>query len=74
MQEHIATSIWIGTNDGDTMLEDGELVEITVSLASLTTPLEGNTEFTLEAKPPTDAILNITRSVPASVEAVMDLR
>lgn len=67
-------SAWIGTNDGDTMLEDGELVEISVDLSSLTTPLSSNTEFTLEAKPPTGAVLNITRSVPASVEAVMDLR
>ena len=67
-------SNWIGTNDGDTMLEDGELVEITVSLASLTTPLKGNTEFTLEAKPPTGAVLNIPRSTAASIEAVMDLR
>ena len=67
-------SAWIGTHDGDTMLEDGELVEITVSLASLTNALQGNTEFTLEAKPPTGAVLNITRSTAASIEAVMDLR
>ncbi|MAU09759.1 MAG: hypothetical protein CL607_08060 [Anaerolineaceae bacterium] len=68
------TSAWIGTNDSDTMLEDGELVEISVDLSSLGTPLSSNTEFTLEAKPPTGAVLNITRSIPASVEAVMDLR
>ena len=68
------TSAWIGTNDSDTMLEDGELVEISVDLSSLGTPLSSNTEFTLEAKPPTGAVLNITRSTAASIEAVMDLR
>ena len=65
---------WIGNNDADAMLEDGELAEITVDVSGLTTPLSANTEFTLEVKPPTGAVLNITRTIPASVEAVMELR
>lgn len=66
---------WVGNNDGDTLLEDGELAEVTVDLTSgLTTPLGPNTPFTLEVKPPTGAVLSINRSTPAAVEPVMELR
>lgn len=67
---------WIGANDGDDMLEDGELAEITVDLAGsgLTTQLATNTEFTMEIKPPTGAVLNLTRTTPAALESVMELR
>lgn len=68
------TVAWIGNNDGDNLLEDNELAEITVDVSTLTTPLAANTEFTLEVKPPVGAVLNISRSTPASVEAVMELR
>jgi flagellin FlaB len=62
---------WIGANDADDLLEDGELAEITVT----TTPaaLGANTAFTLEVKPPTGAVLQINRTTPASVEDVMEL-
>ena len=67
---------WVGANDGDAMLEDGELAEITVDLdaSGLTTPLAANTEFTLEIKPPTGAVLTLTRTTPAALESVMELR
>lgn len=65
---------WVGANDGDTLLEEGELAEITVDLAALGTPLSATTEFTLEVKPPQGAIFSITRTTPASIEAVMELR
>ncbi len=64
---------WVGANDGDTLLEDGELAEVTVHLNSLATPLEANTEFTLEVKPPTGAVLQLNRTTPAAVETVMEL-
>jgi archaellin len=67
---------WLVHNDGDaadTLLEDGELVELTVPLSSLDTPLGANTEFTLEIKPPTGAVINLTRTTPPAVEAVMEL-
>lgn len=67
---------WLVHNDGDeadNLLEDGELVEITVPLGGLTTPLAENTEFTIEIKPPTGAVINITRTTPASIEKVMQL-
>ncbi|MCB9457561.1 MAG: flagellin [Anaerolineaceae bacterium] len=71
------TVTWIVDNDGgtpDAMLEDGELAEVSVNLAGLTTALGANTEFTLEIKPPTGAVLNVSRSTPAAIETVMELR
>lgn len=68
------TVTWIGANDGDKLLEEGELAEITVPLGTLTPALGPNTAFTLEIKPPTGAILNVNRTTPASIEKVMELR
>ncbi len=68
------TVTWIGNNDADKLLEEGELAEVTVSLAGLTTTLGANTAFTLEIKPPTGAILSVNRTTPASIEKVNELR
>jgi archaeal flagellin FlaB len=67
------TATFIGANDGDNLLEQGELAELTVTVPSTVT-LAADTPFTLEIKPPTGAILSINRTTPASIEAVMDLR
>ena len=70
------TAAFIGNSDTDTLLEDGELAEITVDLAasSLTPALAKNTEFTIEVKPPTGAVLNISRTTPPGFSPVMELR
>ena len=64
--------------DTDDLLEDGELFEIDVDMATgatgLTTALGINTAFTLEVKPPTGAVIAINRTTPAAVTAVMELR
>jgi len=72
---------FIGKTDGDMMLEDGELAELSVDISALgiTDPADWaapgpNSEFTLEVKPPSGAVLNITRTTPASIEPVMELR
>jgi flagellin FlaB len=65
---------WIGDNDGDALLEEGELAEVSVDLSALTTPLAGNTQFTIEIKPPTGAVFQLKRTTPAAIEAVMELR
>ncbi len=73
-------STFIINNDSgataDTLLEEGELAEITVHLSAATPAiaLGASTEFTLEVKPPTGAVLTFTRTTPASVEPVMELR
>jgi archaellin len=54
-------------------LEDGELVEVTVDLSALTTKLTENSAFTLEVKPPIGGILQINRTTPSVIEAVMEL-
>ncbi len=67
---------WLVSNDGatpDTLLEEGEMVEVTVPLSSLTTPLGPNTQFTLEIKPPTGSVINLTRTTPPAIEKVMEL-
>jgi flagellin FlaB len=70
------TTTWIVSNEAtaDDLLEDGELAEIEVDLTGLTTALPANTEFTLEIKPPTGAVIGINRTTPAALEAVMELR
>ena len=67
---------WLVSNDGatpDTLLEEGEMVEVTVPLSSLDTPLGPNTQFTLEIKPPTGSVINLTRTTPPAIEKVMEL-
>ncbi|MBL8164503.1 MAG: flagellin [Anaerolineae bacterium] len=66
------TVAWIGANDGDDLLEEGELAEMTVDVSSAA--IGPNTPFTLEVKPPTGAVLGVNRTTPASIEAVMELR
>ena len=68
------TAAWVGANDGDTMLEDGELAMLTIPVGASGKLLTTNTEFTVEIKPPTGAVLNITRTTPAALEAFMELR
>ena len=73
---------WI-VGDGDDLLEEGELAEISVYLkytngspeGELTTnALTTNTAFTLEVKPPTGSVIGINRTTPAALEPVMELR
>jgi len=59
--------------DSDNLLEAGELIEVTIPLAS-SLGLSSNTEFVVEIKPPTGAVLNIQRTTPAYIELVNDLQ
>lgn len=69
------TVAWIVQNDTDNMLEEGELAEITVDLATdLTSAPGANTSFTLEVKPPQGAVLNLERTTPPALDTVMELR
>ena len=67
------TVSWLGYNDSDDLLEERELAEITVPLSSLTTDLGANTTFVVEVKPPQGSVLNLQRTTPATIDAVMDL-
>ncbi len=64
---------FVGSNDGDTLLEVGEKAEITVDVSGLTTKLSDNQKFTIEFKPPQGSTVVFDRTVPANIDAVMDL-
>ncbi|MEZ4737486.1 MAG: hypothetical protein R3E79_61205 [Caldilineaceae bacterium] len=66
--------VWKVRNDEDALLEAGELAEITVPLSTLTNTLGINTDFSVEIKPPSGAVLNIQRTTPAYLELVYDLQ
>ncbi len=62
--------------DGDTLLEPGEL--FTIELTATDNPdliedLLANDRWTLEVQTPVGAVLDITRSMPAQLDAVMQL-
>jgi flagellin FlaB len=66
---------FLGYNDGDNVLEERELVEVTVPLSgTLSTNLGVNTTFVVEVKPPVGAVLSIQRTTPANIDAVIDLK
>lgn len=66
---------WLGNEDGNGLLEVGELAEITVDLSTtLSNTLSTNTTFVLEMKPPNGSILNLQRTTPAWLDLVNDLR
>ena len=93
---------WLGTNNGDSLLEVGEKAEISVwllirdttqaitsgtatsywtvdgngasGILSSGTILGKNDKFTLTLVPPSGAVLNIERTLPARLDAIMDLK
>ena len=74
-QDRIANTTWTTTEilgDGDTLLERGELMEITVALPVGST-LDINEVFTLEVIPPSGGTLLINRTMPQQIDLVMDL-
>lgn len=58
--------------DGDTLLEPGELFEITVEVPT-GSALDTNESFTLEVVPPAGGVSLIARTMPPEIDAVMDL-
>ena len=66
---------FIGVDDEDDLLEEGERVELTIALGALdqATPLVKNSDFTLEIKPSEGAVLVVQRSTPARIDTVMNM-
>lgn len=70
------TKTLLGFGNSNNLLEANEQFEITVSLAKVATganPLGADTTFTLEVKPSHGSVLNITRTTPGSIGAVVQL-
>jgi flagellin FlaB len=66
---------WLGNEDGNGLLEVGELAEITIELTgNISSSLSTNTTFVLEMKPPNGSILNLQRTTPAWLDMVNDLK
>jgi flagellin FlaB len=67
---------WITDVNGGTpnnLLEQYEKVELTVHTDELTTQLGPNDKFTIEIKPPTGAILDVSGTVPPAIDPIMPL-
>ena len=77
--QHVEDIAWdvafIGMDNGDDLLEMDEQAVITVDLtdARVTTPPGAYDTFTISVKPATGAVLVIERTLPARIDAVMDL-
>jgi flagellin FlaB len=73
------SKVSIGASDGDNLLEPGEQFEITIDLADLgddlelSAPLEANDNFSLQMKPSMGSTITVERTLPASLDPVMDL-
>ena len=69
------TNTFIGSNDGDNLLEAGEKVEIDIKLTGLSGsyPLIGDTKFDIELRPEDGGTVVIERTMPDMVDLVMNL-
>ncbi|MCI0770670.1 MAG: hypothetical protein J4O08_01700 [Chloroflexi bacterium] len=70
------TKQFVGADDGDDLMEEGERVELTISMQGLdqATPLGKSTQFTLEVKPASGSVLVIQRTTPDQISTVMNLK
>lgn len=75
----------LGGSDADDLLENNEKFKVTIGsgtagagagnlIDALTTPLNINTEFSLIIQTPVGAVLEIERTIPAYIDAIMNLR
>ena len=71
------TKTAIGAADADNLLEVGEQFEINIDLAALgavlTNDIEANAKFSVQIKPSLGSTITVMRTLPASLEPVMDL-
>ncbi|MDP3063396.1 MAG: hypothetical protein Q8O40_09345 [Chloroflexota bacterium] len=68
------TATQMGKGDSDNLLEPGEKMQITVQLEALSPMPVTYTEMALHVKPQKGSTLVIERTVPAVVDAYMDLK
>jgi len=64
----------LGYDDGDNLLEERELFEVTVPLDAIGMTLGPNMTFIVEIKPPVGSPLRVQRLTPANIDSVMDLK
>ncbi|MCL0065872.1 hypothetical protein M1N79_03190 [Dehalococcoidia bacterium] len=81
--QHISDLQWtferLGEHDLDSLLEPGEKFQVTVTNlragadGPLTNDLGTDHTFSIEIKPPVGAVLNLERTTPAVIDAIMNL-
>ncbi len=64
----------MGKGDADTQLDAGEKFQMTVDVSNLSPRLTAYDTFQIEIKPNKGSTLTVERTVPAVVDAVMDLK
>ncbi len=72
----VTYTITVIVGDSDTLLEPGELHQVTINMTTGITPAPGlnpNERFTIEIQTPVGATLDITRQLPAELREVMQL-
>jgi flagellin-like protein len=69
------TKTFVGNNDGDDLLEDGEKVELDVRLSALSNsfPVIGDVKWDLEVRPEDGGTVVIQRIMPDIIDTVMNL-
>jgi len=67
------TKVAMGQDDGDNLLERGEMFEITVDLTGAGEAVGIYHTFAIEVKPPVGSVLVIERTTPAALDDVMIL-
>lgn len=69
------TNTFVGNNDGDDLLENGEKVELKVTLSSLSNafPLIADRKFDLEIRPEDGGTVVVQRSMPDLIDLMMNL-
>ena len=69
------TQTFVGSNDGDNLLEAGEKVELNVRLTGLSNsfPVVGDTKFDMELRPESGGTVVVERTMPDIIDAVMNL-
>ncbi len=61
------------TGNANSLLEQGELIRITINIAAAGATVGPNAVFTLEIKPPTGSYLVVQRSIPPALRLINQL-
>ncbi len=76
VDDDVTYTVSVIVGDADTLLETGELHVIAIDVsAAITGPptIDANETWTLEVQTPVGAVVDITRQMPAQLDAVMQL-
>ena len=68
------TTIQRGLGDGDSLLEPGEKFEIIVELRALNSLPVERTKFALHLRPRSGSAITIEKTIPGTIDAIMDLK